>query len=315
MPRLHCPTCDVFFEAEGPAIGWKTKCPRCGGALRHVPRAGRTPPKTPQPPPDVTSGTPAQTTPGRNGPHADLLFRLRNLLLPLAVLASFVWIALGLRRVWATGRFSWTNFFTLLGGLLAVWLPPMLLGTGTAADFTKLGAAEKWSNRQSAQLGCWVFLVLAVGCISPLSFVLTYGIGNARLNDYAKAHSDMPVSGKALGSKPRGKILPVDRKKGQVYWWVYSKLSGGARPASLEEIGTVAWLEWDRVKVGEYAPRGVAFRWQCRITVIDTAGGTVIAEQTLWGGEPPKAITGPVGVGSQVADDEIAGYLNRLSGG
>src|SRR5262249_1488194 len=67
----------------------------------------------------------------------------------------------------------------------------------------------------------------------------------------------------------KGKVVPVNLKSKDVDW-LYYDLPDDLRPASPAEVGTVVWLDWGEVKVGQYGTGGGgAFVQTCKVTVID----------------------------------------------
>ena len=103
-------------------------------------------------------------------------------------------------------------------------------------------------------------------------------------------------------------IDPREKEIDSLYW----DLPEGLRATKPEEVGTIVWLEWDKVQTMIYDTKP---GWQhyVKITVIDAARNEVVAEGCCIGGMPPSSISSndSEGNGSKPNDD-IVRFLSSL---
>jgi hypothetical protein len=133
---------------------------------------------------------------------------------------------------------------------------------------------------------------------------------NTRLDEYiASAQQSKPTPGRVT-VKP--KILPVD-VTGKKVDWLYYDLPDPIRPATPEEVQTVALLHYNEVVVGSYTNGGKAYRRTCQVRIVDLATKTVVAESTFQGGEPPKTIRNSSSGYGSYPTEQVVGYLKSLS--
>jgi hypothetical protein len=110
----------------------------------------------------------------------------------------------------------------------------------------------------------------------------------------------------------KGKVIPVNLKSKDVDW-LYYDLPDDLRPASPAEVGTVAWLDWGEVKVGEYGKGGGgAFVQTCKVTVIDKARRAIVGETVVRGSDPPKSSRRGASASGSKPTAEVVQYLRGL---
>src|SRR5262245_4753244 len=108
------------------------------------------------------------------------------------------------------------------------------------------------------------------------------------LAEYASLKSDGPVP--FSGTRPKGKILPIDMSTREIDRDVYFDMPDDATPKTPEEVGTVVQLQWTKVQIGEYSHGKGAFRQDCMATAFDRESKKQLAKPTLIEREPPERI-------------------------
>lgn len=100
-------------------------------------------------------------------------------------------------------------------------------------------------------------------------------------------------------------------------------LPDNLRPATPEEVGTIAYVDCRNQDVGSYVSEndrskevGVGMQQVCNVTLVDRLSGDYIARQTFFGGAPPEKIEARPGEYARrtasVSEGEILGYLRGL---
>jgi hypothetical protein len=165
--------------------------------------------------------------------------------------------------------------------------------------------------------------------VMGLTFLIAYhDHRNARLAQfqyYVPRYVESPAGDIPPGEAPRirGKVIPVTLMgKNKVDDKLFFDLPEELQPNTPDEVGTVAWLEWEKKQVAWYktdhgkgAALAPAYVLICHLTVIDRARNLVVARRDFEGGQPPDSIGGLTGegVGSSPAP-QIVDYLRGLAG-
>jgi len=164
----------------------------------------------------------------------------------------------------------------------------------------------------------WGALGLIVGIIPAGIWIggplMTFRPFTAHLSEYiAVAASENPDAATNDGQPLKGKLIPVDMKTKKIDP-VLTELSKELRPASPEEVGTVAALWWNEHRIGHYgASGGGAYRWECRIVVWDKATGAPLrVSRNFIGSEPPSSSNRGASQSGDKPYKEITEYLNGL---
>jgi hypothetical protein len=110
----------------------------------------------------------------------------------------------------------------------------------------------------------------------------------------------------------KGKVIPVSVADREVDW-LYYDLPDDLRPAAPDQVGTVVWLRWDKVKVGQYGNNGGDANVQtCDVTVIDLAARRVVDQRRFVGGEPPQSSRRGSSASGSKPTEPIVAYLKSL---
>lgn len=121
---------------------------------------------------------------------------------------------------------------------------------------------------------------------------------------------------RGAGGRVNGKMVVLDKKEKRIDS-VNSQLPTNLRATTLDELGTVVWLEWAEHQTGTYTTGGAAYYYTCQVTVIDRSIPARIATRSFRGGPAPTTTTssyyGQNHYGSR-PDDEIVQYLKSLAG-
>jgi hypothetical protein len=126
--------------------------------------------------------------------------------------------------------------------------------------------------------------IIGLSCMCGGAFglyELYFAARRARLNDEVYKLLQEPA-GKDESGPPylKGKVALVDRNKRELDE-LQRQLPDGLRAGSLNEVGTVIWMEWDHKWVrGSKAP-------VCKLTVIDRSRNRIVGEMTFEGEPPP----------------------------
>jgi hypothetical protein len=132
---------------------------------------------------------------------------------------------------------------------------------------------------------------------------------NDQINDYTAPAARV---GKEESPYVKGKVIPVNLKSKDVDW-LYYDLPDNLRPTSPGEVGTVVWLDWGEVKVGQYGSGGGgAFVQTCKVTVIDKARRAIVGETVVRGSDPPRSSRRGSSASGSKPTTEVVQYLNRL---
>lgn len=116
-----------------------------------------------------------------------------------------------------------------------------------------------------------------------------------------------------------GKVLVLDRKARSIDS-INSSLPSELRATTVNDVGTIVWLDWDQELRGSYTnsrtgvTMGDGYRYTCELSIIDKSIPARVGSKTFLGSEPPK------GVFSSAARDhygskpnaEIITYLKNL---
>jgi len=85
-----------------------------------------------------------------------------------------------------------------------------------------------------------------------------------------------------------GRIIPVDVGDKRIDG-IYAALPVELRADRPEDVATIVWLQWGKIKVGEYQQNKVeALVLTCKVTVIDKQSGLIVGENEFRGSNPPE---------------------------
>jgi hypothetical protein len=166
--------------------------------------------------------------------------------------------------------------------------------------------------------GVWAFWgLIAVIALGVLGFFgVRYLIRSRKLapfNEQMAAYTAQ-VSPTPRPGPLRGKIIPVDVDKKEVdglYWDMPEDLRAD-RP---DDVGTVVWLKWDKVKVGTYEGGTAAEAQTADVTVIDRKDWAVTHTTHIQGDDPPRTKKrSETGVGPRPTK-QVIDYLKGLPRG
>jgi hypothetical protein len=124
----------------------------------------------------------------------------------------------------------------------------------------------------------------------------------------ATPQQEVPLAGQLV----KGKIIPVNMKKKTIDP-VFFDLSGDFRPKNPEEIGAVAALWWEDVRIGSYGGKGGAYRVECTVMLWDKATKVLLSEKMFRGSEPPSTSSNGATQFGDKPYKEIREYLNGLA--
>jgi hypothetical protein len=120
----------------------------------------------------------------------------------------------------------------------------------------------------------------------------------------------LPVSFQKAGPVQK-KMIVIDMREKDVdslYWDLPEEL----RAATPDEVGTVVWMEWDKIQRMIY---GTKPGWQhhVKVTVIDMSRKTVVAHGCFIGSMPPSSISSRSSEGNgSKPTDEVVRFLATL---
>jgi hypothetical protein len=97
----------------------------------------------------------------------------------------------------------------------------------------------------------------------------------------------------------RGRLLAIDVTADKRVADIHVGLPLDLRAHTPEQVGTIAWLAFSGIKVGQYPPNIDAIQQTCHVTLIDKQRGVIIAEHDFKGGDPPVRLNGNVNYGSK----------------
>lgn len=122
-----------------------------------------------------------------------------------------------------------------------------------------------------------------------------------------------PTNGPPVQGPVKGKMIVLDRKKGDVDWDVFFALPEGLRADKPEDVGAVVLIDWSKEKIDQYKNGAPAYRHSGTVTVIDHAKRAVIAVTQVQGTEPPMEIDSNASEGNgSKPSKEIVDYLKGL---
>jgi hypothetical protein len=124
----------------------------------------------------------------------------------------------------------------------------------------------------------------------------------------ATPNEDVPLAGQLV----KGKIIPVNMKKKTIDPVLFD-LSSDFRPKNPEEIGAIAALWWEDVRIGTYGGSGGAYREECTVMVWDKTTRTLLSEKSFRGSEPPSTSRNGATQYGDKPYKEIRDYLNGLA--
>ena len=110
----------------------------------------------------------------------------------------------------------------------------------------------------------------------------------------------------------RGKIIPVNIRDNAIDFILYYELPKDLRAASPEEVRTVIEQVCTASSVGTYTRGGGAYRWTCKLKVIDLSISKILEEKTFTGSEPPRTTSGSKSQYGSKPSAEIMAYLTAL---
>jgi len=110
----------------------------------------------------------------------------------------------------------------------------------------------------------------------------------------------------------RGKVIPVNIQDNAIDFNLYYDLPKDLRAGSPEEVRTVIEQVCTASLVGTYTRGGGAYRWTCKLKVIDLSISKILEEKTFTGSEPPGTTTGSKNQYGSKPSDEIMDYLTAL---
>ena len=125
-----------------------------------------------------------------------------------------------------------------------------------------------------------------------------------------------PTNGPVAQGPLKGKVIVLDRVKGDVDWDVFFDLPADLRAGKPEEVGTVVVIDWSKEKIDEYKNGAPAYMQAGKVTVIDHARRAVVASSEFKGAEPPMEIDEHASEGNgPKPTKEIVAYLEGLPKG
>jgi hypothetical protein len=97
---------------------------------------------------------------------------------------------------------------------------------------------------------------------------------------------------------------------------VQARLNDEIRAFSADEVGTVAWLDWDFVSTNDASGRLYGHCSRCKITLVDRQSNLIVGEHTVMGPNSPVSKgTRHAPPGRQTAyraESQVVGYLQSL---
>ena len=169
-------------------------------------------------------------------------------------------------------------------------------------------------NQQNLMLAVGVVLVGALPSYywiaMPLSALKPY---KAHLAEYLTAASVAnPEQVETSNYLPvKGKLIPVDVKAKNIDP-VFFDLSNDFQPKNPEEIGAIAALWWEERRIGSYGGRGGAYQEHCTVMILDKLSGTLLAEKSFVGSNPPSTSQNGASQTGDKPYKEIREFLNSL---
>ena len=106
------------------------------------------------------------------------------------------------------------------------------------------------------------------------------------LNLQTKQFVFSPNAPREKNGKIKAKVLPLDTKKTEVDG-LYRFLPDDLRPANLEEVKTLLWLDCKPVEAGLYEDGSMAYRDKCNAYLVDRNTSKVVQVQDFSGELPP----------------------------
>jgi hypothetical protein len=214
--------------------------------------------------------------------------------------------------VFAGGR----NTASWVGG----WGVGLIVGVGVLAVAGALFALiEQTAKKKLKEDILWILAIYVIGAMPILYWVGLPWVETRAFAAHLPEYVDIAASANPQQGEPLrehivgGKILPLDMKKKRIDE-MFFELSRDSRPKNPEEVGAIAGLWWEEVKVGTYGGMGGAYREECRVIVWDLATRKLLAERFFSGSDPPSST-----VNSMFAHhgdkpyEEIRDYLNGLT--
>lgn len=233
---------------------------------------------------------------------------------------------------------SGTEFLTVIGTLSLV---AAVFGA-VAGAFEALLRHIRGARGQAAAFALWFTSQLAVAGIIGI-FVVTMlpRVGpsyetlyasqwartfDARLDDYSidsfDRRSSIPyVRGKAVALvwnhfRKRGQGSDNQTATSRAYRasvnYSLELLDEPLRAHSPRDVGTIVWVEEERIYVGGYTGGGLAYRYECKVRIIDARQNVLIAEHTFRGGPPPSTTYASGDHYGSLPRVEIADFVNSL---
>ncbi len=89
------------------------------------------------------------------------------------------------------------------------------------------------------------------------------------------------------GGMVKQKILPLSSENNEVNRSLFSYLPDDLRPANLEEVKTILWIDCKSSEFGRYTDDTIAYRDKCNAYLVDRDTSKVIAVQDFLGEVPP----------------------------
>jgi hypothetical protein len=139
----------------------------------------------------------------------------------------------------------------------------------------------------------WIIVVIIVSSALYLLLRLTqYKLHLDQVQSDASAfnkiihHYSFPSSIKFSQGSIRGKILPINMNKMEIDQ-VYYDLPDQIRATNPNEVGTLAWLEWEAIPVGQYYT-GKGYTYKCTLWLVDNSNSVIIARNEFLGTDPPE---------------------------
>lgn len=116
----------------------------------------------------------------------------------------------------------------------------------------------------------------------------------------------------------RGTVLPVDLPRRRLEDGVLFRLPPALRPRRPEEVGTVAYIDYEKERVGSYVDEqtaqvtGSAYRMRVTMTVVDAASRTVIAREVFLGDQPEEVLSRTGDAYGGLPFHDLVRYLEQL---
>lgn len=185
---------------------------------------------------------------------------------------------------------------------------------------------EAAKNQENARKFRWIVLgflgFFAVGGLALLVAFwgpLVRSVRHERLaasaDQFLFFAGEKPAEGAAAEPHVKGKLVVMDKQLATLDP-VQRHLNNDIRALSADEVGTVAWLDWDFVSTNDASGRHYGHYSQCKVTLVDRQTNQIIGEHTVMGPNSPVSKgTRYAPPGRQTAyraESQVISYLQSL---